>query len=117
MPAIADIDGARHELRDRSSHRHRTRTDRGCRGTPARPGSPSGSRATAAASEPHIQHRSDGRWIQVSERKTANGGVVAIYADITDEAAEAELADLVELEWRAMPQTKPTAPSRASSPT
>jgi signal transduction histidine kinase len=32
----------------------------------------------------HIQRRSDGRWIQVSERKTANGGVVAIYADITE---------------------------------
>jgi len=32
----------------------------------------------------HIQQRSDGRWIQVSERKTANGGVVAIYADITE---------------------------------
>src|SRR6516162_3104527 len=32
----------------------------------------------------HIQQGSDGRWIQVSERKTANGGVVAIYADITE---------------------------------
>jgi signal transduction histidine kinase len=32
----------------------------------------------------HIQRRSDGRWIQVSERKTANGGIVAIYADITE---------------------------------
>jgi signal transduction histidine kinase/methyl-accepting chemotaxis protein len=32
----------------------------------------------------HIQLRSDGRWIRVSERKTANGGVVAIYADITE---------------------------------
>jgi methyl-accepting chemotaxis protein len=29
-----------------------------------------------ASSETHIQRRSDGRWIQVSERKTANGGVV-----------------------------------------
>jgi adenylate cyclase len=50
-----------------------------------------------AASEMHIQRRSDGRWIQVSERKTANGGVVAIYADITEmKQHEAELADLVE---------------------
>ena len=32
----------------------------------------------------HIQQRSDGRWIRTSERKTANGGVVAIYADITE---------------------------------
>src|SRR2546427_12640330 len=46
-----------------------------------------------AASEMHIQRRSDGRWIQVSERKTANGGVVAIYADITEmKQHEAELA-------------------------
>jgi adenylate cyclase len=46
-----------------------------------------------AASETHVQRRSDGRWIQVSERKTANGGVVAIYADITElKQREAELA-------------------------
>jgi adenylate cyclase len=46
-----------------------------------------------APSEPHVQHRSDGRWVQVSERKTANGGVVAIYADITEiKRREAELA-------------------------
>ncbi len=46
-----------------------------------------------AASETHIQRRSDGRWIQVSERKTANGGMVAIYADITElKQHEAELA-------------------------
>jgi adenylate cyclase len=46
-----------------------------------------------AAGEMHIQRRSDGRWIQVSERKTANGGVVAIYADITElKQHEAELA-------------------------
>jgi signal transduction histidine kinase/DNA-binding response OmpR family regulator len=41
----------------------------------------------------HIQRRSDGRWIQVNERKTANGGVVAIYADITElKQHETELA-------------------------
>ena len=41
----------------------------------------------------HVQRRSDGRWVQVSERKTANGGVVAIYADITEmKHREAELA-------------------------
>jgi signal transduction histidine kinase/CheY-like chemotaxis protein len=41
----------------------------------------------------HVQRRSDGRWVQVSERKTANGGVVAIYADITEmKRREAELA-------------------------
>ena len=46
-----------------------------------------------AVSETHVQHRSDGRWIQVNERKTASGGVVAIYADITKlKQHEAELA-------------------------
>jgi adenylate cyclase len=41
----------------------------------------------------HIQHRGDGRWIQVSERRTADGGVVATYADITElKQREAELA-------------------------
>src|ERR1039458_4151683 len=50
----------------------------------------------AHRSEEHtseLQRRSDGRWIQVSERKTANGGVVGIYADITElKQREAELA-------------------------
>ncbi|HWW88636.1 MAG TPA: PAS-domain containing protein, partial [Vicinamibacterales bacterium] len=32
----------------------------------------------------HVQHRSDGRWIQIDERKTDDGGRVATYADITD---------------------------------
>jgi signal transduction histidine kinase/CheY-like chemotaxis protein len=49
-----------------------------------------------AGDQTHIQRRSDGRWIQVSERRTANGGVVAIYADITAmKQHEAELATLV----------------------
>jgi PAS domain-containing protein len=59
-----------------------------------------------APSSTHIQHRSDGRWIQVSERRTAGGGLVATYADITElmqreaelaaarDAAEATLRDL-----------------------
>ena len=51
---------------------------------------------------PHMQHRSDGRWISVSERKTANGGVVATYADISElKQREAELARSVE-ELRAL---------------
>jgi signal transduction histidine kinase/methyl-accepting chemotaxis protein len=37
-----------------------------------------------APSGTHTQRRSDGRWTRVSERQTANGGVVAIYADITE---------------------------------
>jgi adenylate cyclase len=44
-----------------------------------------------------VQHLSDGRWFRVSERKTANGGVVAIYTDITElKQHEVELADLVQ---------------------
>jgi len=47
-------------------------------------------------SEPHVQRRSDGRWIRVSERLTDNGGVVATYTDITElKLREAELANLV----------------------
>jgi class 3 adenylate cyclase len=43
---------------------------------------------------PHIQHRRDGRWIMVSERKTGDGGTVSIYSDITDlKQREAELSE------------------------
>jgi class 3 adenylate cyclase/HAMP domain-containing protein len=44
--------------------------------------------------EPHLQHRSDGRWILVSERNTNDGGTVAVYADITEiKQREEELAE------------------------
>jgi len=33
---------------------------------------------------PHVQQRASGRWIMVSERKTSDGGTVAIYSDITE---------------------------------
>ncbi len=47
-------------------------------------------------SGPHIQYRSDGRWVRISERRTANGGVVATYGEITElKQREAELAGLV----------------------
>ena len=49
-----------------------------------------------SASSTHIQHRNDGRYIQINERKTAEGGVVATYADITElKRNEVELARLV----------------------
>ena len=35
-------------------------------------------------SGPHLQQRSNGRWIQVSERRTESGGTVAVYTDITE---------------------------------
>ncbi len=34
--------------------------------------------------EPHLQRRSNDRWILISERKTDDGGTVAVYADITE---------------------------------
>jgi class 3 adenylate cyclase/PAS domain-containing protein len=44
--------------------------------------------------EPHLQHRSDGRWILISERKTEDGGTVAVYADITElKQREEELSE------------------------
>jgi len=50
-----------------------------------------------AASSTHIQHRSDGHYIQISERRTSEGGVVAIHADITElKQREDELARLVQ---------------------
>jgi adenylate cyclase len=34
--------------------------------------------------EAHVQHRSDGHWLQINERKTAEGGTVAVYTNITE---------------------------------
>ena len=34
--------------------------------------------------EPEVQRRGDGRWIMVSERRTEDGGTVAVYSDITE---------------------------------
>jgi signal transduction histidine kinase/DNA-binding response OmpR family regulator/HAMP domain-containing protein len=45
----------------------------------------------------HQQQRSSGRWISINERRTADGGTVAVYSDITEiKQHEQELADLVE---------------------
>jgi adenylate cyclase len=45
-------------------------------------------------SEPHVQRRADGLWIQVNERKTAEGGTVAVYTNITDiKRAEEEVRE------------------------
>ena len=44
--------------------------------------------------EPHVQRRSDGRWIQVNERKTTEGGTVAVYTNITEiKRAEEEIRE------------------------
>ncbi len=34
--------------------------------------------------EPQLQRRADGRWVLVSERRTAEGGSVAVYSDVTE---------------------------------
>ena len=34
--------------------------------------------------EPLLQRRSDGRWLQISERRTEAGGTVAVYSDLTE---------------------------------
>ena len=34
--------------------------------------------------EPRLQQRSGGQWILITERKTGDGGTVAVYSDITD---------------------------------
>ena len=63
---------------------------------------------------PHLQQQSDGRWIQVSERKTQDGGTVGVFTDITElKRREAELAALVrELEQA---RDEAAAGSRAKS--
>jgi PAS domain S-box-containing protein len=33
---------------------------------------------------PLIQEQSDGRWIQIDERKTGDGGIVAVFSDVTE---------------------------------
>ena len=44
-------------------------------------------------SGPITQHRNSGLWLQISERRTAGGGTVAIYADVSElKEREAELA-------------------------
>jgi len=44
--------------------------------------------------EPHVQRRADGRWIQINERKTTEGGTVAVYTNITEiKKAEEDLRE------------------------
>ena len=40
--------------------------------------------STAIPAKPQVQRRGDGRWIMVSERRTEDGGTVAVYSDITE---------------------------------
>ncbi len=46
-------------------------------------------------SGPHLQRRSSGQWIKVSERKTDDGSTVAVYSDVTElKEAETKVRDL-----------------------
>ena len=48
-----------------------------------------------------IRRRNDGRWLQIDERKTEEGGIVAWYTDITDrKRAEEKLRELNQLKDR-----------------
>jgi adenylate cyclase len=40
-----------------------------------------------------VQHRTHDRWLQIGERKTADGGTVAVYSDITELRAAREEAE------------------------
>jgi serine phosphatase RsbU (regulator of sigma subunit) len=47
--------------------------------------------------KPRIQQRSSGQWILITERRTGDGGTVAIYSDISDlKQREEELEDALE---------------------
>ena len=55
--------------------------------------------------EPFLQRRGDGRWILISERRTAAGGTVAVYSDMTElKRREIELNELAEQQRAAAEQ-------------
>jgi PAS domain S-box-containing protein len=44
--------------------------------------------------EAQVQRRADGRWIMISERRTVDGGTVAVYSDVTElKQREASLSE------------------------
>ena len=46
---------------------------------------------------PRVQQRSNGRWVQINEQKTEDGGTVAIFTDITElKRAELDLSEALE---------------------
>jgi signal transduction histidine kinase len=49
-------------------------------------------RQHANAAEPYVYQLADRRWIQINERRTAEGGIVGIYTDVSDvKRAESDL--------------------------
>ena len=62
--------------------------------------------------ESHLQQQSDARWIQLSERKTEDGGTVAVYTDVTElkdaeERIQKELQAARELQLTMLPKQFP----------
>lgn len=48
----------------------------------------------------HVQALADGRWVQINELRTSEGGIVGIYTDITEAKAEDARARALELAER-----------------
>ena len=47
---------------------------------------------------PHLQRRASGQWIKINERKTEDGGTVAVYSDVTELVeAETRVRDLARI--------------------
>ncbi len=67
---------------------------------------------------PHVHQRANGRWVHISERKTRDGGTVAVYTDITpikraEERIQEELKAAHELQLTMLPkQFPPPKPER-----
>jgi len=58
-------------------------------------------------SGPFLQQRADGRWVQISERKTEGGDTVAVYTDLTElKRREEELAAAKDDAERALEELK-----------
>jgi signal transduction histidine kinase/DNA-binding response OmpR family regulator/PAS domain-containing protein len=64
--------------------------------------------------EPFLQPQRDGRWIQISERKTQDGGTVGVFTDVT-ELKRAEEALREKTEFLALNQVITAAANEAAS--
>ncbi|MCP5367907.1 MAG: PAS-domain containing protein [Hyphomicrobiales bacterium] len=61
---------------------------------------------------PFLQRQSDGRWIQVSERRTGDGGWVAVYTDVSElKDQQAAVSRAKEAAERALEELKQTQTS------
>lgn len=56
----------------------------------------------AIASGSHVHALADGRWIQINEIRTSEGGIVGVYTDITEVKAEDARARAQELAQRSL---------------